>query len=161
MKSLIFSAFLLFSSAFVWAQDLDELDDSFIAERNKSLLKADVKEPFLQIKPQKCTNFKEISINEGATAFKERLTKYMYSYLNADYYTLSGDFTFTLTVDETGKVTKVESAPKVQNSELFFEDMKYIFRRMKLQWAPATCLDKPIKSELKIKISYSSVNIDS
>jgi endo-1,4-beta-D-glucanase Y len=41
----------------------------------------------------------------------------MYTYLNADFYTLSGDFTFTLIINESGKVIDAVGAPKVLHSE--------------------------------------------
>jgi hypothetical protein len=64
-------------------------------------------------------------------AYKDILNKYMYTYLNADFYTLSGDFTFTLIIDESGKVIDAVGAPKVLHSEVFFDDMQYVVRRIK------------------------------
>jgi len=55
----------------------------------------------------------------------------MYNYLNPDFYVPNGDFTFTLKIGETGKVINVEGSPKVGNSQVFFDDMKYVVRRIK------------------------------
>ncbi|MET3037872.1 hypothetical protein ABXT08_17380 [Chryseobacterium sp. NRRL B-14859] len=154
---LLFFAFSIVN--FSWAQDLEDRDDSFIVENNKNLFKIDIKEPFLQV-AVKCNEFKPASFLGGAAAYKEMLNKYMYTYLNADFYTLSGDFTFTLTIDATGKVVDIAGSPKVLNSEVFFDDMQYVVRRIKKNWTPATCEGKPVKSEMKLKMNFSSLSID-
>lgn len=159
MKKLSY-VFMLLIGTLSFAQELDEQDEAFIMERNKTILNVEVKQPFLQVKPSACNNFTEVGLPSGVTSYKDILTKYMYTYLNAEYYTLSGDFTFTLTIDKDGKVTKVEGSPYVRNSEVFFEDMKYIFRRIKEDWQPATCENVPVNSKLKIKISFTSLNAD-
>lgn len=151
---------MLLCSTWAFSQDLDEQDESFIAERNKTILSIDVKEPFLQVKPGHCTNFKEVSINSGVSSYKDLLTKYMYMYLNSEYYTLSGEFTFTLTIDKEGKVSNIQGQPDVRNSSVFFEDMKYIIRRIKDTWNPAQCNGVPIDSKLKIKMNFSSLNTE-
>ncbi len=96
----------------------------------------------------------------GAAAYKELLKKYMYTFLNSDYYTLNGEFTFTLTIDANGRVSDVEGSPKIQFSEVFFDDMQYVVRRIKTNWTPAKCQEKPVKSEIKLKMNFSSVTAD-
>ncbi|MEN4762143.1 hypothetical protein ABEG63_17565 [Chryseobacterium sp. C39-AII1] len=151
----------LFVANFAFAQtDLEDRDESFIVENNKNLLKIDIKEPFLQIAAKNCTDFKPAAYEGGAAAYKEVLRKYMYTYLNSDFYTLTGDFTFTLTIDATGKVIDVTGDPKVLNSEVFFDDMQYVVRRIKKNWSPATCNGQPIKSEMKLRMNFSSMSAD-
>lgn len=146
---------------FTFAQtDLEDRDDSFIVENNKNLLKIDIKEPFLQVAVKGCSDFKPAGFEGGAAAYKELLRKYMYTYLNSEFYTLTGDFTFTLTIDATGKVIDVSGDPKVLNSDVFFDDMQYVVRRIKRNWSPATCGGEPIKSEMKLKMSFSSMSAD-
>lgn len=159
MKKLAY-LMLVFTSTWGFSQDLEEQDESAIAERNKTVLNIDVKEPFLQVKPGSCANFKEVSLESGITSYKDLLTKYMYAYLNSEYYTLSGDFTFTLTIDKTGKVTEIQGSPSVRNSDVFFDDMKYIIRRMKDTWNPAQCNGIPVDSKLKINMSFVSMNTE-
>nr|WP_315027444.1 hypothetical protein [uncultured Chryseobacterium sp.] len=155
----IFLFLVLCVANFSFAQDIEERDDSFIVESNKNLFKIDIKEPFLQV-AVKCNDFKPVAFDGGVTAYKNLLSKYMYTYLNADFYTLTGDFTFTLTIDETGKVMDIAGAPKVPNSKVFFDDMQYVVRRIKKNWAPATCNGKPVKSEVKLKMNFTSVSVD-
>jgi len=160
MKNLIFFlAFFTFTISFA-QDDLEQRDDSFIIENNKNLLKIDIQEPFLQVAVKDCTDFKASSFEGGIASYKELLRKYMFTYLNSDYYTLAGEFIFTLTIDAAGKVTDVEGSPKVLNSEVFFDDMQYVVRRIKKNWSPATCNGKAIKSEIKIKMNFSSVSAD-
>ncbi|AZA81178.1 hypothetical protein C1637_00945 [Chryseobacterium lactis] len=158
MKTILLFFALCFAN-FSFAQDLEDRDDSFIVENNKNLFKIDIKEPFLQV-AVKCNDFKPASFTGGATAYKEMLSKYMYTYLNADFYTLAGDFTFTLTIDATGKVIDIEGAPKVLHSEIFFDDMQYVVRRIKKNWTPATCNGQPVKSEMKLKMNFNSLSVD-
>ncbi len=149
-----------FVAQFSFAQDLEDRDDSFIADNNKNILKIEVKEPFMQIAVKNCTDFKPASFEGGIAAYRELLAKYMYIYLNSEYYTISGDFTFTLTIDEKGKVVDIEGSPKILNADVFFDDMQYVVRRIKKNWVPATCNGKPIKSQMKIRINFSSIDID-
>ncbi|WP_370896601.1 energy transducer TonB [Chryseobacterium gossypii] len=151
---------VFFIANFSFAQDIEDRDDSFIMENNKNLLKIDIKEPFLQIAVKGCNDFKPAAFEGGAAAYKEILQKYMYNYLNSDFYTLSGDFTFTLTIDAAGKVIDIEGAPKVLNSEVFFDDMQYVVRRIKKTWAPATCNGQPVQSEMKLKMNFTSLSAD-
>ncbi|ASE63129.1 hypothetical protein CEQ15_17345 [Chryseobacterium indologenes] len=155
----IFLFFALCVANFSFAQDIEERDDSFIVESNKNLFKIDIQEPFLQI-AVKCNDFKPVSFEGGVAAYKDLLSKYMYTYLNADFYTLTGDFTFTLTIDKAGKVSNITGSPKVLNSKVFFDDMQYVIRRIKKDWKPATCAGQPVKSDLKLKMNFTSVSVD-
>lgn len=160
MKALIVFIALL-ASNLTWAQqDVEERDDNFITENNKNILKIDIKEPFLQVAVKNCNDFKAASFEGGVAVYKDTLRKFMYDYLNSDFYVLSGDFTFTLTVDKTGKVTQIEGSPKVANSTYFFDDMKYIVRRIKKNWIPASCNGQPVTSQIKLKMNFSSIGID-
>lgn len=151
----------LFAASFSFAQtNLEDQDDSFIVENNKNLLKIDIKEPFLQVAVKDCKDFKPAAFQGGAAAYKEILQKYMYTYLNSDFYTLTGEFTFTLTIDATGKVVDVTGDPKVLNSEVFFDDMQYVVRRIKTHWSPAMCDGKPVKSEMKLRMNFTSLSSD-
>ncbi|WP_144281377.1 hypothetical protein [Chryseobacterium echinoideorum] len=159
MKTLTFLLALI-ASNLAYSQTLDERDDSFIMENNKNLLKIDIKEPFMQVAVKGCSDFQPASFEGGAAAYKEILRKYMYTFLNSDFYTLTGDFTFTLTIDAMGKVIDVVGEPKVMNSEVFFDDMQYVVRRIKTNWTPAMCNGKPVKSEMKLKMNFSSLSSD-
>lgn len=160
MKTLaLFIGLLVANFAFA-QQDVEERDDTFTTESNKNLLKIDIKEPLLQIAAKNCNDFKAAGFEGGVLVYKETLRKYMFDYLNSDFYVLNGDFNFILTIDQTGKVTKIEGSPKVSNSEVFFDDMKYVVRRIKKNWIPASCNGQPITSQVKIKMNLSSISTD-
>jgi hypothetical protein len=160
MKTLaLFIGFLV--SNFALAQfDVEERDDSMITENNKNILKIDIKEPLLQVAVKNCNDFKAVSFEGGIPVYKETLRKYMYDYLNSEFYVLNGDFTFILTIDQTGKVINIEGSPKVANSEVFFDDMKYVVRRIKKNWVSASCNGQAVTSQVKIKMSFSSIATD-
>ncbi|WP_263601813.1 hypothetical protein [Chryseobacterium sp. PET-29] len=160
MKAILFLSALLISG-FASAQfDVEDRDDNFITENNRSILKIDIKEPLLQVAVKNCSDFQAATFEGGIPAYKEILRKYMYVYLNTDFYVLNGDFTFTITVDQNGKVTDIEGSPKVANSRIFFDDMKYIVRRIKKNWIPAVCNGKPVTSQIKIKMNLSTIATD-
>ena len=156
----IFTILTLFLVHFASAQtDLEDRDDSFILENNKNIQKIEIEKPFYQI-PVKCENFTPASFNGGADAYGSVLKKNMYTFLNTNYYTLNGVFTFTLTIDQSGKVTTIGGAPKIHGSDVFFDDMKYVVRRIQENWNPAQCDGKPVTSQMKIKIDFSSTIAD-
>ncbi|MBV8325978.1 hypothetical protein [Chryseobacterium sp.] len=155
----IFLFLALCAAHFAFAQDQEERDDSFIKDNNKNLLKIDIKEPFMQV-AVKCPNFKPAAYEGGVVVYKNILNRYMFAYLNSDFYALAGDFTFTLTVDAKGKVVDVTGFPKVPNSEVFFDDMQYVVRRIKKNWIPASCNGLPVTSQIKVKMSFSSISAD-
>ncbi|MDQ1098068.1 MULTISPECIES: hypothetical protein [Chryseobacterium] len=162
MKTLILFLGLLMANFCLAQYDVEDRDDTFITEssNNKNILKIDIREPFFQVAAKNCGDFKAADIEGGVTAYREMLRKNMYVYLNTDFYVLNGDFTFTLTIDENGEVADIEGSPKVANSQIFFDDMKYIMRRLKKSWIPATCNGKPIASKIKIKMNLSSISTD-
>lgn len=162
MKMLILFIGLLMANPCLAQYDVEDRDDTFMNEsgNNKNILKIDIKEPFLQVAVKNCSDFKAAAIEGGIPAYKELLRKNMYVYLNTDFYVLNGDFTFTLTIDENGKVAGIEGSPKVANSQVFFDDMKYIMRRIKKNWMPANCEGKSVASQVKIKMNLTSIAAD-
>ncbi|MCU7617356.1 hypothetical protein NZ698_09105 [Chryseobacterium sp. PBS4-4] len=151
----------LFVGNFVFAQyDIEDQEETMLLENNKTILKIKIEEPFLQVALKNCDDFKAASYPDGINNYKETLRRYMYNYLNSDFYVLNGDFVFTLSVDQSGKVTNIEGSPKVNNSQVFFDDMKYVVRRIKKNWIPANCNGNPIASEVKIKMNFSSIATD-
>lgn len=161
MKSAFIILCLALSNlVFAQQNDLEDQESNFvISETNKNILKIVINDP-LQVAVKDCTSFKAAKVDGGVSNYTEILREYMFNYLNSEFYVLNGNFTFTLTVNETGKIVKIDAGPKVDNSEIFFDDMKYIIRRIKNNWIPANCNGKPVASEIKIKMNFSSVATD-
>jgi len=160
MKAFILFITMLVANFTFAQQDIEERGDNNIAEVNKNLLKIDIKQPLLQVAVKNCNDFKPAGFEGGVLVYKETLRKFMLDYLNSDFYVLNGDFTFTITIDQTGKVTDIEGSPKVANSSYFFDDMKYVVRRIKKYWMPASCSGQPVTSQVKIKMNISSISTD-
>ncbi|MGC4128812.1 MAG: hypothetical protein QM564_04470 [Bergeyella sp.] len=152
----------LFLSINVYAQsmDIEDRDDSFILENNKNIQKIEIQQPFYQIPVKGCKDFTSAGFEGGAKAYSNLLRNNMYTFLNTNYYTLDGTFSFTLTINENGKISNIEGTPKIPNSEIFFDDMKYVIRRISQNWAPAKCGGKAVSSQMKIKMNFSSVTAD-
>lgn len=159
---LLFTLPLLLLAGILSAQtvDLEDRDDSFIVENSKNIQKIEIQEPFFMVKPRGCADFRPAAFEGGVSAYKELLSKYMYEFLNSDFYAINGTFTFTLTIDQNGRVTHLRGAPKIENSAIFFDDMLYVVRRIKKNWTPAQCYDKKIASEVKLKMNFTSVTAD-
>ncbi|KQT22176.1 hypothetical protein ASG31_02200 [Chryseobacterium sp. Leaf404] len=156
----LFIGLLLANFSFAQQYDIEDQESNvIIAETNKNILKITINDP-LQVAVKNCKDFKAANVTGGVHAYTETLRRYMFNYLNSEFYVLNGDFTFTLTINEMGKITKIEGSPKVNNSEVFFDDMKFIMRRIKNVWTPATCDAKPVTSEIKIKMNFNSVATD-
>jgi hypothetical protein len=156
----LLSLFVCFAfSGTVFAQDLEERNDLSL-ENSKNINQLIVKEPFYQLAVKGCNNLHQAEFPGGMRVFKKTLSNFMYDYLNSDMYKLNGDFSFVVTIDENGKITEVVGHPAVPNSKYFFEDMQYVFRRIKQNWTPASCDGKPISSQLKINIHFNSMSID-
>ncbi len=159
MKYLFFLC-SLFCAVMVSAQDVEEQNDVSFLENSKNINRLEILEPFYQLPLKGCADFKPAQFEGGVSAYKAMLSKYMYNYLNSDLYKLNGTFSFTITIDEKGRVTELKSAPNVPNSKYFFDDMEYIFRRIKKNWTPAQCNGQPVSSQVKIKMKFSSVSVD-
>lgn len=158
MKPLLFLVAFIFSGL-VFTQDIEERED--IATFNsKNINRLEIREPFYQIAVKGCTDFKPAQFDGGIPAFKNLLSKYMYEYLNSDLYRLNGDFSFLITINDKGQITEVIGSPKVENSRYFFDDMEYVFRRIKNLWNPAKCNGKSIASQVKINIRFSSMTVE-
>lgn len=161
MKSTLLILGLAFSNLlFAQQYDIEDQESNvIISETNKNILKIVINEP-LQVAVKDCKDFKSANVQGGVAAYTETLRRYMFNYLNSEFYVLNGDFTFTLTINEMGKITKIDGSPKVDNSEVFFDDMKYVMRRIKNTWTPATCNGKAVTSEVKIKMNFNSLATD-
>jgi hypothetical protein len=159
MKSFLLLSSLFFS-LMISAQDVEEQNDVLFQENSRNINRLEIQEPFYQLPIKGCTNLNVATFEGGVSAYKKLLSKYMYNYLNSDLYRLNGDFSFILTIDENGKITDLKCSPNIPNSKFFFDDMEYIFRRIRKNWSPATCNGKPISSQIKIKIKFSSMSVD-
>ncbi|MBS1549019.1 MAG: hypothetical protein JSS94_04015 [Bacteroidetes bacterium] len=149
----------IFCSGLVFAQDVEERNEQML-ENSNNINFIDVKMPFYQLVVKGCDHLKPAEFEGGAYTFKKLLTNFMYDYLNTDMYKLNGDFTFIITIDEKGNIIQSEGSPKIQNSHYFFDDMQYIFRRIKQKWTPAKCQEIPTTSQVKININFSSMAIE-
>ena len=121
MKSAFIILCLALSNlVFAQQNDLEDQESNFvISETNKNILKIVINDP-LQVAVKDCTSFKAAKVDGGVSNYTEILREYMFNYLNSEFYVLNGNFAFTLTVNETGKIVKIDAGPKVDNSEMYF-----------------------------------------
>lgn len=96
----------------------------------------------------------------GDSAFAKEFLKMIYSYIDLRQYAVNGKFIFLFDIDEKGKVNNLDVLPKVKNSEMFIEDMKFAIKKVKPKWKPAAKDGKPVISKKMIKINFTSDHFD-
>ncbi len=52
------------------------------------------------------------------------------------------------------KMVNIDIEPKVKNSELLFEDIKFGLKRIKGKWEPAKIKGIPVKSKFRFPLNF-------
>lgn len=150
--------FLIFSFLYVPAQDIEELQEGFIAAENSSnLLIVDIKNPFDYYFIPNCAEpgqFRRAQFPGGDNAYKKELLKNIATYIDNESYVVNGVFFVRLDISEDGEVTDIDITPKVENSELFRKDLKFAIKKIKTNWTPSKCVSTAIHSTLRIRINF-------
>jgi hypothetical protein len=90
----------------------------------------------------------------GDGAFSQELHKMIHAYIDLNQYGVNGVFTFIFDIDKNGKAGNLKVLPKVKNSEMFIDDMKFALKKVKKKWKPAMKNGVPIISQKIIKINF-------
>ncbi len=96
----------------------------------------------------------------GDSAFSQEYLKMIHAYIDLGKYAVNGQFVFIFDVDKNGKISNLDVLPKVQNSEMFIEDMQFAIKRVKKKWKPAMKEGSPVVSKKVIKINFTSDHFD-
>ncbi|MDF2933920.1 MAG: hypothetical protein K0R36_3251 [Chryseobacterium sp.] len=96
----------------------------------------------------------------GDSAFSQEYLKMIHAYIDLGKYAVNGQFVFIFDVDKNGKISNLDVLPKVQNSEMFIEDMQFAIKRVKKKWKPAMKEGSPVVSKKIIKINFTSDHFD-
>lgn len=113
-----------------------------------------------QIKNENVISIRDAEFPGGDAAFTKEFLKMIHSYIDLRQYAVNGKFIFVFDIDENGKVNNLDVLPKVKNSEMFMEDMKFAIKKVKPKWKPAIKDDKPVISKKIIKINFTSDHFD-
>lgn len=96
----------------------------------------------------------------GDDAFAKEFLQMIHSYIDMGKYAVNGKFVFVFDVDKNGKVENLDVLPKVKNSEMFIDDMKFAIKKVKKKWKPAIQDGQPVISKKIIKINFTSDHFD-
>lgn len=164
MKSLFFTI-ALFSGAFIFAQNNDVEENMNIdipmIDASASSVVYSVRGIY-QIKDKTCdgTKFQSLRFPGGTDAYLKELKEKLQQNVNWKTYVINGLFFVKLDINKDGVLSKVETGPKVANSEPFLKDLKDIATRVTQTWIPAKCNGNPIDSQAIVKIDFSSMSYD-
>lgn len=162
MKSLLFSLSLLIS-CFSFAQnDVEEgMDNLPLLDNSSSAVIYNLRGVY-QIKDNSCdaAKFQSLKYPGGTDAYIKALKEKLQQNVNWNTYVINGLFFVKLDINKDGTLAKIETGPKVANSEAFLKDLKDAAAKVNKTWIPAKCDGKPIDSKAIVKIDFSSMTYD-
>ncbi|WP_419495391.1 hypothetical protein [Chryseobacterium bernardetii] len=96
----------------------------------------------------------------GDAAFTKEFLQMIHSYIDLGKYAVNGKFVFVFDVNTNGKIENLDVLPKVKNSEMFIDDMKFAIKKVKKKWKSAMKDGLPVVSKKIIKINFTSDHFD-
>lgn len=113
-----------------------------------------------QAPKENITNSQNAEFPGGDDAFTKEFLQMIHSYIDLKKYAVNGQFVFVFDVSTSGKVENLDVLPKVKNSEMFIDDMKFAIKKVKKKWKPAMKDGQPVVSKKIIKINFTSDHFD-
>ncbi|MGO4707798.1 hypothetical protein AB4Y90_01535 [Chryseobacterium sp. 2TAF14] len=107
-----------------------------------------------KVETDKLTVTEQAEFPGGDGAFSQELHKMIHAYIDLNQYGVNGVFTFIFDIDKNGKAGNLKVLPKVKNSEMFIDDMKFALKKVNKKWKPAMKNGVPIISQKIIKINF-------
>ncbi len=92
----------------------------------------------------------------GISAFSQEVKKNLEAYIDWDTYTPHGKFIVSFVVEKDGNISNIDIEPKVPNSEMFFEDIKFSIKKVKGKWTVAKVFEKEIKYTFKWPLNFDA-----
>ena len=96
----------------------------------------------------------------GDEAFAKEFLYMVYAYIDLNMYAVNGKFTFLFDIDEKGKTSNLQIAPKVKNDDMFRDDMQFAMKKVKTKWKPAIKDGVPVKSRYILTINFTTDHFD-
>src|ERR1700750_1658346 len=73
----------------------------------------------------------------GDEAFRKQFMDMLYAYVDTQSYAINGKIIFLINIAPDGKMNRLDVLPKIKNSEMFIDDVKYAMKKIKGKWKPA------------------------
>jgi hypothetical protein len=96
----------------------------------------------------------------GDEVFRKQFMDMLYAYVDTQSYAINGKITFLINISPEGKMNKLDVVPKIKNSEMFIDDVKYAMKKIKGKWTPAMYGDTPVDSKMIIKVNFNTNTYD-
>lgn len=96
----------------------------------------------------------------GEEAFKKQFMDMLYAYVDTQSYAINGKVTFVINISAVGKMNRFDMLPKIKNSEMFMDDVKYAMKKIKGKWKPAMKGDTPVDSKIIFKVDFTTNGYD-
>ncbi|WP_051884407.1 energy transducer TonB [Chryseobacterium luteum] len=92
----------------------------------------------------------------GDDAFRKQFMDMLYAYVDTQSYAINGKVIFVINIAPDGKMNRLDILPKIKNSEMFVDDVKYAMKKIKGKWKPAMKDNTPVDSKVIIKVNFST-----
>ncbi|WP_099765527.1 energy transducer TonB [Chryseobacterium sp. 52] len=96
----------------------------------------------------------------GDDAFRKQFMDMLYAYVDTQSYAINGKVTFIINIAPDGKMNRLDMVPKIKNSEMFIDDVKYAMKKIKGKWKPAMKDTAPVDSKIIVKVNFSTNGYD-
>ncbi|NML68731.1 hypothetical protein HHL23_02825 [Chryseobacterium sp. RP-3-3] len=96
----------------------------------------------------------------GDEAFRKQFMDMLHAYVDAQSYAINGKVTFVINIAPNGKMDRLDILPKIKNSEMFVDDVKYAMQKIKGKWKPAMKDNTPVDSKMIVKVNFSTHGYD-
>lgn len=93
----------------------------------------------------------------GEKEFRNQVVKHTTGYISTSSQIPYGVYTFSLEIDENGKVQDIDIEPKVPNSALFFQELKYGIKKIKTPWQPGYLNGQKAKMTYRFSIDFLEI----
>lgn len=96
----------------------------------------------------------------GDDAFRKQFMDMLYAYVDTQSYAINGKVIFVINIAPDGKMNRLDILPKIKNSEIFVDDVKYAMKKIKGKWKPAMKDNTPVDSKVIVKVNFSTNTYD-
>ncbi|SFN73609.1 TonB protein C-terminal [Chryseobacterium oleae] len=96
----------------------------------------------------------------GDEAFRKQFMDMLYAYVDTQSYAINGKVIFLINIAPDGKMNRLDVLPKIKNSEMFIDDVKYAMKKIKGKWKPAMKENTPVDSKITVKVNFSTHGYD-
>ncbi|WP_051891212.1 energy transducer TonB [Chryseobacterium sp. JM1] len=96
----------------------------------------------------------------GDEAFRKQFMDMLHAYVDTQSYAINGKVIFVINIAPDGKMNRLNVLPRIKNSEMFIDDVKYAMKKIKGKWKPAMNKSTPVDSDITVKVDFSTNGYD-